>query len=251
MRSDLKLEPFRSSHVYSLTDQVYGVVAQGVDFDMDYINWLWFRDFAKRVGTPHKQTILHETIHAVAFSYLEYSTRKFPELETSYYQELLTEAGMKIPKWLKPDLVSGHTHHLDRLLAKASEVLVPSVFHVLFSDREFVTLFQTRIAAFTSQLKLTDAPDLLSKDGVFKRPAYLPTWLKAGIFHRDRGRCQHCWRDLTGLGNPVTDLHLDHIIPLAQSGSNDPTNFQLSCGLCNLKKGKKLSNSAGRFAPYW
>lgn len=251
MHPDLKLEPFRSQHVYSLADQVYGVVAHGVDFDMDYINWLWFRDFAARVASPKKRTILHETIHAVAFSYLEYSTRKYPESEVPYYRELLAEAGMKAPVWLNEENVAQHTHRLDRLLAKASEILIPSVFHVLFSDREFVTLFQTRITKMVSELKRSDYPEVLAADGVFKRPTYLPTWLKAGVFHRDHGRCQHCWRDLTGLVAPVTDLHLDHIIPLAQSGTNDPTNFQLSCSACNLKKGKKIIQTPGRYCPYW
>jgi 5-methylcytosine-specific restriction endonuclease McrA len=56
---------------------------------------------------------------------------------------------------------------------------------------------------------------------------------------------------MSGLAQPVNDLQLDHIIPLASGGSNDPTNFQLACATCNQKKGKQLTNSVPRFAPYW
>src|SRR6185437_1326315 len=251
MRTDLELKPFNSERVYGLVEQVYAVVTSGVDFDMKYISWLWFEGFVERVATPNKQMILHETIHAVAFCYLEYSTRKFPRECVDDYRSLLKEAKMAIPKWLTKKQVESHVCELDPMLAKASEILVPPVFHVLFSDRDFVTIFQSRIAELACELKHADFPELLLSDGIFKRPNYIPTWLKAAIFHRDHGRCQHCWKDLTGLGSPVTDLHLDHIVPLAQSGSNDPTNFQLSCRACNLKKGKKNRNTPGRYTPYW
>jgi len=251
MRADLRLETFRSNYVYGSVDQVYACIVHGVDFDLEYIEWLWLKDFPQRAAKPHKQTLLHEIIHAVMFCYLEYSTRKFPEEEVPYYRELLTEAGIKIPAWLIGERVRSHSHELDRILSKASGVIVPSVFHVLFSDRAFLTQFQTRVAELTKKLKQSDYPALLAADGLFKRPTYLPTWLKAGIFHRDHGRCQHCWRDLTGLGEPVNDLHLDHIIPLAKSGTNDPTNFQLSCGTCNLTKGKKIIEAPAKFSPYW
>ncbi len=100
MRRDFQLESFKSNHVYGLADQVYGVVVNGIDFDMEYIDWFWFDDLPARAALPCKQTLLHETIHAVAFSYLEYSTRKFPEDDVPYYAELLSEAGMNIPEWL-------------------------------------------------------------------------------------------------------------------------------------------------------
>lgn len=47
-----------------------------------------------------------------------------------------------------------------------------------------------------------------------------------------RGRCA-CCRD------KLVDFHIDHRIALSQGGSNDPTNLQLLCPPCNLKKHAK------------
>lgn len=248
---DPNLESFKSTHAYSFADLVYENILNETDVDIEYLKMFCFEDFKKRASKPKKYTLLHETIEGIIFFYLDYSTRKFPDSETPYYQSILTEAEIKIPRWLTPDSVRKHTRQLDRLLERAIGEITPSIFYLLFSDRKFLALFQTRMARLVSQLKHTDHPDLLAADGILKRPKYLPTWLKAGVFHRDRGRCQHCWRDLTGVIAPVTDRHLDHIIPLAESGTNDPTNFQLSCQSCNLKKGKKIISTSHKYTPFW
>lgn len=51
------------------------------------------------------------------------------------------------------------------------------------------------------------------------------------VFERDEYRCQHCgsWEN----------LHLDHIVALANGGTDDEDNLQTLCGTCNLKKGIK------------
>ena len=47
-------------------------------------------------------------------------------------------------------------------------------------------------------------------------------------------RCAYCRDDLR-----KTKRHLDHIMPLARGGSNDPSNLQWLCATCNLSKGAK------------
>jgi len=49
-------------------------------------------------------------------------------------------------------------------------------------------------------------------------------------------RCFYCKRWAWDIGEPLT---LDHIVPKAKGGSNDPTNLRLSCFDCNNIKGKK------------
>lgn len=48
-----------------------------------------------------------------------------------------------------------------------------------------------------------------------------------------RNKCWWC----TGL---LTDYHVDHRIPLARGGKNDPSNIVIACPTCNLAKGKKM-----------
>lgn len=51
------------------------------------------------------------------------------------------------------------------------------------------------------------------------------------IFKRDGFRCTYC-------GSTPSDgpLHVDHVVPVAEGGSNDPSNLVTACASCNLGK---------------
>lgn len=244
-----QFEQFRSKYSYAFADRVWGFVANEEDLE-DKILFDFFAD-AEKIAKPHKNTLLHDLIYNVIEADLDYSTGHVAELEINRYQEILSEAEFSAPLWLNENEVTDHIYELDDLLGRALVRLVPSVFFILFSDRSFLWEFQALVARYVMTLSLTDRPDILRKDEVLKRPHYLPTWLKAAVFHRDKGRCQLCWKDLTGLMSPVHDLELDHILPLASSGSNDPSNFQLACRECNRAKGPHSLTTKPRFTPYW
>jgi hypothetical protein len=60
------------------------------------------------------------------------------------------------------------------------------------------------------------------------------TRLRFSILERDGRKCVVC-------GQGATDgvrLHVDHILSVYNGGSNDPSNLQTLCELCNLGKGK-------------
>ncbi len=48
---------------------------------------------------------------------------------------------------------------------------------------------------------------------------------------RQKGKCAECKRKLT-------DMHVDHIIPLVLGGTNGASNLQLLCPTCNMQKGR-------------
>lgn len=60
----------------------------------------------------------------------------------------------------------------------------------------------------------------------------MPPGRRIEILERDAYRCQVC--------DDHRDLVVDHIIPVAMGGSNDPANLQALCGPCNMKKGARL-----------
>jgi len=53
-------------------------------------------------------------------------------------------------------------------------------------------------------------------------------------FQIQKGRCWWCGTDLKKSG-----YHVDHVIALANGGSNDPSNIVCACKTCNLQKGTK------------
>jgi len=54
------------------------------------------------------------------------------------------------------------------------------------------------------------------------------------IFSRDGFTCKYCGRQ-----SDVVPLHVDHVLPVCQGGTNDPENLITSCEECNLGKGGK------------
>ena len=138
------------------------------------------------------------------------------------------------------------------MLIPAAEQEVCATFHLLFANRNFLFDFQAAISDyFIKKLKQVEYPEIMKRDGVLKRAKFIPEWLKVAVFHRDQGRCQLCWKDITGLLVPVRDYQLDHMIPLAASGSNDATNFQLVCSECNARKGRNVIVKPHKVGSYW
>ena len=60
--------------------------------------------------------------------------------------------------------------------------------------------------------------------------------LRAGVFTRDKYRCQHC-----GAEGNLTTLHADHVVPFGRHGGlTTLKNLQALCGPCNRRKGARL-----------
>jgi 5-methylcytosine-specific restriction endonuclease McrA len=63
----------------------------------------------------------------------------------------------------------------------------------------------------------------------------IPTEVRKYVFQRNQYQCQSC-----GKTYKETQLTIDHIIPLAQGGSNDISNLHTLCSTCNQRKSDKL-----------
>ena len=61
----------------------------------------------------------------------------------------------------------------------------------------------------------------------------IPEEVKLVVWARDGGACIRC--------GSQTELHFDHIIPVAKGGSNVEANIQILCRPCNLKKSDKIA----------
>jgi hypothetical protein len=140
MRADHQLERLRSLHVYSFSDVVYDAVlgANGLDDDEIFADYL---DSPVKALTPHKDTLLHEFIRSALYESYAYYMDKFPDLEVESLRSLLKEAEMECPSWMTPDEIEKHLDDADKMLWQAIRIMAPSVFYLLFSDRQFWQLY--------------------------------------------------------------------------------------------------------------
>ena len=60
------------------------------------------------------------------------------------------------------------------------------------------------------------------------------------IFKQQRGKCAYFGKRSDCLGKITKrTMHRDHIVPVIDGGSNWPSNIQLTCKTCNLRKSAK------------
>ncbi|HCI53082.1 MAG TPA: hypothetical protein DE312_07185 [Gallionella sp.] len=124
--------------------------------------------------------------------------------------------------------------------------IVNSAFAYLWMRKQLLHDFNLKLSREISPLLKNVHPELAS-DGKIHRPSYIPKWLRDALLHRDRGSCHYCG---TLVASPLVqnqDFQIDHMVPLALGGTNDPTNFVISCGTCNNQKSAKLQSISDAF----
>ena len=83
-------------------------------------------------------------------------------------------------------------------------------------------------------------PKAASLPGEHRQRAVIPPAVKAAVWRRCGGKCQHC--DMTDAQSmAATGIHLlyDHIIPWSWGGPDTEDNLQLLCDPCNRAKGNR------------
>jgi len=67
-----------------------------------------------------------------------------------------------------------------------------------------------------------------------------PAFTRFNVFLRDRFVCQYCAGP-----RPAAELTFDHVVPRSRGGRTTWDNVVTACGVCNLRKGNKLSAETG------
>jgi hypothetical protein len=82
-----------------------------------------------------------------------------------------------------------------------------------------------KLSKFQEHIKKFPAP---RENGALRsRRKYIPAQIQRKIWSRDQGRCRHC--------DSTRFLEIDHIIPLALGGSDEPDNLRILCRPCNQR----------------
>lgn len=263
-------EQFNTTHgdtVIQMASQVIDELHGINEYDLQ--QWIEYHDinYLEKCSSPHKKTLLHNYIESIYDSHIDYLLDKHFPMEVintlldifDFYKVDYTSIDKFQFRGLNDDEVYGTVQNVEVLAARLYDLyqdkimsfVVDDIFTVLYSNKIFLYDFNLQLSELVSDLKQNNYPDFLKKDGVIKRSDYIPQWLKDGVFYRDKGRCQICGGDLTRLLNIDNKINYDHIIPLENSGTNDPTNFQITCETCNKSKGARNNAYNNISDSYW
>ena len=206
--------------------------------------------FWERIHKPHKKTALHILLANWEYSRWEDTYSMItPSGSFKLISDYLQVCGVLLPPWFTPERADARRRGVWALLERAFPRAADAAFQLLFQDREFLLMFQDLVhrAAVLYRSKVS----FVLASTPMQRPSYLPSWLRKGVFFRDRGRCQHCGSDISGLLDLDNILHYDHLLPLDSGGTNEATNFQLLCLDCNLHKGGRRRPVTNVNHSYW
>lgn len=131
--------------------------------------------------------------------------------------------------------------------------IADEVFYLIFNNRELMYEFNDLVAG-NLDLYLdgfnVDVQSLFTSTGTLRR-SRIPQWAKNAVFHRDKGQCTICMKDISGRLSPTSKPHYDHMVPLAEGGLNDVSNLQLLCGNCNQTKGRKRTPTSVKYIKWY
>lgn len=190
------------------------------------------------------KTALHKVLYQIA--YKEFYLNSYDDLDWVVDEDEAVELfeywapymGIKLPHHYKT--LDGLRGFITREKFKRGlNFLVDNSFAILWNQKKILFEFNKRLAEEIAICKQKDYPKIFQSDGYLNRVAF-PLWLKKQILYRDRGYCQHCGNQVESVDLVDGAFELDHMVPLKQGGTNDPTNLILSCKHCNTSKGDDL-----------
>lgn len=202
-------------------------------------------DFFAIAYKPAKWTLLHRlTLNYLWVEWNYHRKKAGYEYVTEAYK-LLHHYNIDFMSRENPDTPGHRDYILDRLNAPLQNI-AHEVFCLLFNDKELMQTFGERTARAFENIPASLYPQYLHSTGRMKRSSYWPVWLRDALFYRENGRCAKCSNNLTGVFDPALKFQIDHIVPIANGGTTDPTNLQILCEKCNKEK-SNLSNLVGEF----
>lgn len=65
-------------------------------------------------------------------------------------------------------------------------------------------------------------------------------WQRKALLNRSGGRCENCGDELNLIHGDPKQATRDHIVPRCEGGSDQMSNLQILCRVCNVAKGGDL-----------
>lgn len=260
---------------YYLANIVEAIVTSTFDY-LRFFDEIWGEDriIGYHVGFSPRKSSLQMFIQEICYRVYWELTSEVEYSEIEYKKSYIPSINLKIDSliarystqqitytsWLENNESgepSDYFASVSDQLEEVFEEMSYEVFHILFQNRAFLQNYNKLLADsfqsfFENGMQEIRAEDkkYYSSKGYLKR-VNIPKWVQRTIFFRDRGRCVYCLADLSGRLSLLTEENFDHIIPLAQFGSNDVSNIQLCCRTCNNKKLKKIIPPSSKYEKWF
>jgi hypothetical protein len=235
---------FKFSESYRYASEVRKAIFEGTHADsvLDVAS-----DLEKQILAPRKKTLLHDYIEYVIqddlnfyFSdagYDDNCAAPVIEMFDQYKIEYLSLEEYN-KQFEFDDAFIYNTDYLPEIAeTKFAPAVAIEVFNILFGDREAMKTFNLLVANQLGERT--------------NRCTYWPKWLERALFCREKGQCAICKSDLSSLYQTLGKLSIDHIVPIALNGVNDPTNLQILCQACNLQKLGNVVVTSNALPLYW
>ncbi len=256
---EYNLKEYKFESIYKFLSIVYMNVEAGVDF------WNFNEEaFVQSALKFNRNSLLHIYVASTLYCYYSKDFRKNGDL----IEEDGIEWWIKLMKIYKVrlkyttyddednDFVWKWFEKNEEKFIQFFDVISDEVVHILFNDKHFLALFNRLVrnvlidedGTYSDYVKWPEKAR--NEDGTIKRCS-IPQWVKHAVYHRDKGRCVFCNKDLTGQVNILNKKNFDHIVPLKDYGTNDPCNLQLTCEHCNKSKGMKDLIPKYKYQNWW
>lgn len=261
MRSELR--NFKFSSIYEFVNIVSEAVENGFDF------WNFNEDlFVQSALKFNRDTLLHIYVSSTLLCHYSSFFRKSGDCvekeHVDWWIHLMKDYGIRLRRTGydvdKEDVSAGWAwfQKNETTFMRFFDVIADEVVYILFNDKQFLVQFNRLVrnvlidenGIYAECVELKWPENARNNDGTIKR-SNIPKWVQQAVFHRDKGRCVFCNKDLTGLVNTLSNKNFDHIIPLKDYGTNDPCNIQLACEECNKKKGGKDMVPQYKYQSWW
>ncbi len=236
---------------------------RSVDFDLAFPKWSHFHGFIGFIiEGVYAENLNHENLNDMLVAFKGYQplfSTVADETIVSFlsirnnFLTYLGQAGKSLNESGVADLEDFLSGFYDGVLFQQYiEKTIKEVFYILFGDRSVLKLYNEMIADVREldwEPQCYDS-DVNTKKGYLRRRR-IPKWVQKAVYHRDKGRCVICKKDVTGLINIYNKSNYDHIVPLARFGINDVSNIQLLCDTCNQQKNANNNNSSKDYFPWY
>jgi len=243
------LKEYKFDSIYDLVSLIDGHVKNGSEF------WNYDEELFVKCATKFsKFTLLHLYTITTALNYYRRDFRKngdcIDEDGIQYWYGLFETYKVKYDRFdfEKEEDIYCWYEKSENTFSNLFEKMADEVFHILFSNRNFLLQFNELLHNTTIDASIPI--ERLTKKGTIKR-INIPIWVKKAVFHRDKGRCVYCNTDLTNIYNTLINSNYDHMVPLDLMGVNDPCNIQLTCERCNKRKSNEEGSTGIKYIPWW